>query len=48
MSEIKPNDKGSSEESAEEQDWAAAKAAFDNLKSNKPRPVSVLMLFSFS
>ncbi|XP_063351286.1 cytosolic 5'-nucleotidase 1A [Pelmatolapia mariae] len=38
MSEIKPNDKGSSEESAEEQDWAAAKAAYDNLKSNKPRP----------
>uniref|UniRef100_A0A3Q4I6K9 5'-nucleotidase, cytosolic IB b n=1 Tax=Neolamprologus brichardi TaxID=32507 RepID=A0A3Q4I6K9_NEOBR len=40
MSEIKPKDKGSSEESAAEQDWAAAKAAFENLKSNKPRPVS--------
>lgn len=38
MSEIKPNDSVPAEDSAEEADWAAAKAAFENLKSNKPRP----------
>lgn len=38
MSEIKPND---TTDSGEEKDWAAAKAFFDNLKTNKPRPVSI-------
>lgn len=44
MSEIKPNDKTASKDPAE-QDWAAAKAFFDSLKSNKPRPVSVSLSF---
>lgn len=43
MSEIKRNDSSSTEDSAEETDWAAAKAFFDNLKTQKPRPVSVLV-----
>ncbi|KAG7508654.1 cytosolic 5' [Solea senegalensis] len=39
MSEIKPNDTAASgDDSGEEKDWAAAKAFFDNLKTNKPRP----------
>ncbi|XP_041814525.1 cytosolic 5'-nucleotidase 1A-like [Chelmon rostratus] len=38
MSEIKPNDSAPTEDSGEETDWAAAKAFFDNLKTNKPRP----------
>ncbi|XP_040920376.1 cytosolic 5'-nucleotidase 1A-like [Toxotes jaculatrix] len=38
MSEIKPNDSAASENIAEETDWAAAKAFFDTLKTNKPRP----------
>lgn len=37
MSEMKPNDVAAAEDS-EEKDWAAAKAAYENLKSNKPRP----------
>lgn len=37
MSEIKKDGSGATEE----KDWAAAKAAFENLKSNKPRPVSI-------
>ncbi|XP_059213048.1 cytosolic 5'-nucleotidase 1A-like [Centropristis striata] len=36
MSEIKPGEASATE--AEEKDWAAAKAFFDNLKTNKPRP----------
>ncbi|XP_069017620.1 cytosolic 5'-nucleotidase 1A-like [Embiotoca jacksoni] len=38
MSAIKPNDSAAPEDSSEEKDWAAAKAFFDTLKSNKPRP----------
>ncbi|XP_042360030.1 cytosolic 5'-nucleotidase 1A-like [Plectropomus leopardus] len=38
MSEIKPTESAQTEDSAEENDWAAAKAFFDNLKTNKPRP----------
>ncbi|KAM9355182.1 cytosolic 5'-nucleotidase 1A [Pholidichthys leucotaenia] len=40
MSEIKPEDTVPGGESSEEDepDWAAAKAAFDDLKSSKPRP----------
>ncbi|XP_054474755.1 cytosolic 5'-nucleotidase 1A-like [Anoplopoma fimbria] len=38
MSEIKPNDSAPTEDSGEEKDWAEAKAFFDNLKTNKPRP----------
>ncbi|XP_038582261.1 cytosolic 5'-nucleotidase 1A-like [Micropterus salmoides] len=38
MSEMKPNDSAATEDSREEKDWAAAKAVFDNLKTNKPRP----------
>lgn len=38
MSEMKPSDVATVGDSGEEQDWAAAKAFFDNLKSNKPRP----------
>ncbi|XP_047429286.1 cytosolic 5'-nucleotidase 1A [Mugil cephalus] len=38
MSEIKPNDAPSADANGEEQDWAAAKAFFDNLKTKKPRP----------
>ncbi len=44
MSEIKQTEVASSdkkEATAEEKDWAAAKAHFENLKSTKPRPVSV-------
>ncbi|TWW68766.1 cytosolic 5'-nucleotidase 1A-like [Takifugu flavidus] len=37
MSDIQPND-ALSEDSADEQDWEAAKAFFDNLKTQKPRP----------
>lgn len=36
MSEIKDADPATTEE---ETDWAAAKAFFDNLKTDKPRPV---------
>ncbi len=43
MSAIKPNDSALAEEAGEETDWAAAKAFFDNLKTNKPRPVSNLL-----
>nr|XP_020483645.1 cytosolic 5'-nucleotidase 1A-like [Labrus bergylta] len=38
MSEIKPSEAALTDDSAEETDWAAAKAFFDNLKTNKPRP----------
>uniref|UniRef100_A0A3P8SKY2 5'-nucleotidase, cytosolic IB b n=1 Tax=Amphiprion percula TaxID=161767 RepID=A0A3P8SKY2_AMPPE len=38
MSEMKPSDVATAEDSSEEQDWNAAKAFFDSLKSNKPRP----------
>lgn len=38
MSGNKPNDAAPTEDSGEEKDWAAAKAFFDNLKTNKPRP----------
>ncbi|XP_062293129.1 cytosolic 5'-nucleotidase 1A-like [Scomber scombrus] len=38
MSEIKPSDTTDTVDSGEEKDWAAAKAFFDNLKTNKPRP----------
>ncbi|XP_073348923.1 cytosolic 5'-nucleotidase 1A-like [Pagrus major] len=37
MSEMKPNE-APAEDGGEEKDWAAAKAFFDNLKTNKPRP----------
>lgn len=45
MSEIKPTvvtSTDKNEATAEEKDWAAAKAHFDSLKSTKPRPVSIL------
>lgn len=50
MSEIKPNDSSPTEDSGEENDWAAAKAFFDNLKTHKPRPVRILVerLFALS
>ncbi|XP_054617271.1 cytosolic 5'-nucleotidase 1A-like isoform X1 [Dunckerocampus dactyliophorus] len=38
MSEIKINQSSTNEDNGEEKDWAAAKAFFDNLKTNKPRP----------
>lgn len=38
MSDIKVDDV-SSEDSADEKDWEAAKAFFENLKTQKPRPV---------
>ncbi|KAM7395175.1 hypothetical protein PAMA_006774 [Pampus argenteus] len=38
MSEIKPTDSAATADNGEEKDWAAAKAFFDNLKTNKPRP----------
>ncbi|XP_056284046.1 cytosolic 5'-nucleotidase 1A-like [Pseudoliparis swirei] len=38
MSAIKPDVEAPTEDSGEEKDWAAAKACFDNLKTNKPRP----------
>lgn len=38
MSEMEPNDPAGEEE----RDWAAAKAFFDNLKTNKPRPVRLV------
>ncbi|KAM8846608.1 cytosolic 5'-nucleotidase 1A-like [Synchiropus picturatus] len=39
MSELKPEEVAAEEaDSADETDWAAAKAFFDNLKTNKPRP----------
>lgn len=43
MSEIKPNESAPApaEDNGEEKDWAAAKAFFDNLKTHKPRPVSI-------
>ncbi len=44
MSEIKQTEAASAEKkeaTTEEKDWAAAKAHFENLKSTKPRPVSV-------
>lgn len=40
MCDIKPNHVPPTEDGGEEKDWAAAKAFFDNLKTNKPRPVS--------
>lgn len=43
MSEIKANDSSPTEDSGDETDWAATKAFFDNLKTHKPRPVSVLV-----
>lgn len=44
MSEIKPKDQTVAPAlSEEEKDTAAAKAFFDNLKSDKPRPVSVIL-----
>ncbi|XP_047184481.1 cytosolic 5'-nucleotidase 1A [Scophthalmus maximus] len=36
MSDMRPD--SGSDDSGEEKDWAAAKAFFDNLKTNKPRP----------
>lgn len=38
MSEIKAEEADAPEVSGEEKDWAEAKAFFDNLKSNRPRP----------
>ncbi|XP_062267922.1 cytosolic 5'-nucleotidase 1A-like [Platichthys flesus] len=38
MSEIKPPGPSGAEDNGEEKDWAEAKAFFDNLKTNKPRP----------
>ncbi|KAA8583060.1 cytosolic 5'-nucleotidase 1A [Etheostoma spectabile] len=39
MCEVKPNNSAPTEtDSGAEKDWAATKAFFDNLKSNKPRP----------
>ncbi|KAJ4929068.1 hypothetical protein JOQ06_004688 [Pogonophryne albipinna] len=38
MSEIKLTESAPTEDNGEEKDWAAAKAFFDNLKTNKPRP----------
>ncbi|XP_029966602.1 cytosolic 5'-nucleotidase 1A-like [Salarias fasciatus] len=38
MSEIKAEEVDAAETSGEEKDWAEAKAFFDNLKTNKPRP----------
>lgn len=38
MSDIKVDDV-LSEDSADEKDWEAAKAFFENLKTQKPRPV---------
>lgn len=35
------------EATSEEIDWAAAKAHFENLKSTKPRPVSIQQLSSY-
>lgn len=44
MSEIKLTESAPTEDNGEEKDWAAAKAFFDNLKTNKPRPVSTFAL----
>ncbi|XP_060947508.1 cytosolic 5'-nucleotidase 1A-like [Limanda limanda] len=38
MSEIPPPSPSGAEDTGEEKDWAEAKAFFDKLKSNKPRP----------
>uniref|UniRef100_A0A3P9MFQ2 5'-nucleotidase, cytosolic IB b n=1 Tax=Oryzias latipes TaxID=8090 RepID=A0A3P9MFQ2_ORYLA len=38
MSEIKPEGRAAVADSSEEQDWAAAKAFFDSLKTKVPRP----------
>ncbi|XP_074541186.1 cytosolic 5'-nucleotidase 1A-like [Halichoeres trimaculatus] len=38
MSDMKPNESTPAEESADEPDWAAAKAHYENLKSKIPRP----------
>ncbi|XP_039981652.1 cytosolic 5'-nucleotidase 1A-like [Xiphias gladius] len=38
MSEVQSNDSAATGDSSEEKDWAAAKAFFENLKTNKPRP----------
>lgn len=38
MSEIKPNESTPAEDNADETDWAAAKAHYENLKSKVPRP----------
>lgn len=42
MSDIKEYDVAS-EDSADEKDWEAAKAFFENLKTQKPRPVRNLL-----
>lgn len=42
MSDIRPEDVPS-EDSADEQDWEAAKAFFENLKTQKPRPVRTFL-----
>lgn len=46
MSEIKPDDvvADGASDAGEEKDWAAAKAFFDNLKTKKPRPVSIIVV----
>lgn len=41
MSEVKQKQSAASEDSGDEKDWVAAKAFFDNLKTHKPRPVSI-------
>uniref|UniRef100_A0A096M0L3 5'-nucleotidase, cytosolic IB b n=3 Tax=Poecilia TaxID=8080 RepID=A0A096M0L3_POEFO len=38
MSEIKPEDKTATDKNEEEQDWEAAKAFFESLKTKAPRP----------
>lgn len=40
MSEIKPEETAAAKDNNEDQDWAAAKAVFDSLKTKVPRPVS--------
>lgn len=42
MSDIKADDVHR-DDSADEKDWEAAKAFFDNLKSQRPRPVRNLV-----
>lgn len=42
MSDIKAEDVPP-EDSGDEQDWEAAKAFFENLKTQKPRPVRKLL-----
>uniref|UniRef100_A0A8D0D843 5'-nucleotidase, cytosolic IB b n=1 Tax=Sander lucioperca TaxID=283035 RepID=A0A8D0D843_SANLU len=38
MCEVKPNNSAPTEDIGAERDWAATKAFFDSLKTNKPRP----------